>query len=266
MDRHSEITFSITKYKQREEYVRYFSGNPFCLASVSDRPPIRYSILKNKNLSIPPGTSPCCPPAVDSENPVLNTEQSPLGSDFADSLERNDQTEFDFSALAEISYSDMDPFGLSFTQTDQLPLHSPIASFSGTAFDSASQAPDGDSPAHTPQHDLGNWKIGASGPETNITASRLAEERQQLLSSHGLTLKEVESQLALFTQLRRGPDRYEHHADVGPADAFIPGELSSHTSRSRRTTITIDDIAPETLVEVMQVLINAKAKVRFETE
>ena len=218
---------------------------------------------------MPPGIAPCCPPAAGSIIPILDFEQSPLGSDFAEFLGRNDQTEIDLSDLGDFNdhpqmplethHSDKDPFGLSFPDSS-------FASSSATAFDSASQAPDGDFPRHSPSHEPPNWATGTSGPGTNSTAARLAEERQQLLFSHGLTSEEVESSLAWLPLLGEGPKQTEHHPGTDPADSSHPERSSSHSVGSRRTTITIDNMASETMMEVMQILINAKAKVRFETE
>ena len=166
----------------------------------------------------------------------------------------------------ETYHSDTDPFNLSTSETDQFPLHSSFAPFAGTAFDSTSHAPDGDSPRPSSSRDFCNWKADASGLETNPGAAGLAEERQRLIASHGLTSEEVESQLASFLQPGRDPMQIDYQPDTEPADSSTPGGSSSRSATSRRTTITMDNIAPETLVEVMQVLINAKAKVRFETE
>ena len=225
---------------------------------------------------MPPGAAPCCPPAAGSKTPTLNSEQSPLDSDLAEFLDRNDQTDIDLSNLGdfndhsyippEMHYPDTDPFGLSFAEIDQLPPESSFASFSGSAFDGASQAPAGDSPEDSRKDDCCGWTMGASGSGLDVTATRLAEERQQLLSSHGLTSEEVESELALLPFLGESSKQTDHHLGAARADSSLQGESSSHSVGSGRTTITIDDISSETLLEVMQVLIKAKAKVRFETE
>lgn len=236
----------------------------------------RYTILKNKNLSIPPGAAPCCPQAADSKNPIPNSEQLPLGSDFAEFLDRDNQTDVNFPDLGDFGdlppipletyHSDMDPFNLSTSETDQFPLHSSLAPFAGTSLDSTSHALDGDSPRPSSSRDFCNWKADVSGLETDAGAAGLTEELQRLIASHGLTSEEVESQLASFLQPGRDPMQIDYQPDTEPADSSTPGDSSSRSAKSRRTTITMDNIASETLVEVMQVLINAKAKVRFETE
>lgn len=160
----------------------------------------------------------------------------------------------------------MDPFNLSTSETDQFPLHSSLAPFAGTSLDSTSHALDGDSPRPSSSRDFCNWKADVSGLETNAGAAGLTEELQRLIASHGLTSEEVESQLASFLQPGRDPMQIDYQPDTEPADSSTPGDSSSRSAKSRRTTITMDNIASETLVEVMQVLINAKAKVRFETD
>ena len=166
----------------------------------------------------------------------------------------------------ETYHSDTDPFNLSTSETNQFPLHSPFAPFAGTAFDSTSHDLDGNSPRPSSSRDFCNWKADASGPETNAGAAGLVEERQRLIASHGLTSEEVESQLASFLQPERDPMQIDYQPDTEPVDSSTPGDSLSRSVTSTRTTITMDNVASETLVEVMQVLINAKAKVRFETE
>ena len=238
---------------------------------ISDRLSSRYAILKNKNLFLPPGTAPCCPAAAGSKNANLSSEKSPHGSDFAEFLDPNSQNEINFPDLGDFSdlplmppetyHSDTDPFNLSTAETDQ-PLHSSSAPFAGTPFDRPSHPLDG---KPSSSYDTCKWKVDALGQETRVTATELAEERQELRSSHALTSEGFESHPAPFRQLRKDPMQIDYQPDAEPADSSISGDSSSRSAEGGRTTITIDNIASEILVEVIQVLINAKAKFRFET-
>ena len=252
------------------------SKNPAVSASGPDKSPLRYTILKNKNLSIPPGAAPCCPPVAGTKDTTLNSEQSPLDSDFAEFLERNNPANIDLpdlGAFHDVSsmplktyHPDAEPFSLSSAEVDQFLLHSSFAPFPCTTFDSASHALDGDGPKSSSNGDFFDWIMGASGLETDITALGPAEERPQLTLSHDLTSEPVESPLASSPPREKDAMQIDDRPDADLAGSSTSGGTSPRGARSRRTTITIENIASETLVEVMQVLINAKAKFRFETE
>ena len=246
---------------------------------VSDGSSFRYTILKNKNLDIPPGAAPCCPPVADSTPAILNSEQSPLGSDFACFLDYNDQTETDFPDLGdfdeiptvphETQDFSRDPFSLSYAETDQHSLQSPAA-FTGLAFDSTTKPfLDGDSSRPSSSRDFCN---GIEAPSYNrrqgkgSAAAWQVKERQQLMASHRRTSEEAESQVLTSLQPVRDPMQIDYRPDAEPTDSSVSVGTRTRCARSRRTTIHIESIASETLVEVMGVLINANAKVKLETE
>ena len=208
----------------------------------------------------------------------MNSEQSPLDPNFAKVLDYNDQTETifqdleycdDFPAMSHETYdSSTDVFGLSNAETDQLSLQSPAA-FTGLAFDSTSLLLDGDSSRPSSSRDFCN---GIEAPSCHrrqgngSTTAQQVEERQQLMASHGLTSEEAESQVAMSLQPVRDPMQINYQPDAEPADSSASVGTRTRCGTSKRTTIHIDSIASETLMKVMQVLINANAKVRLETE
>ena len=119
----------------------------------------------------------------------------------------------------------------------------------------------------SPRGDCSGSKVDILGAESRDAPTELTEEqRHQLLVSHGLTSDEVESQLENFLQIGTDPMQTDYPPELAPAGSSSSGDCSSGGVRNTRTTITTDNIAPETLMNVMQTLINAKAKVRLETE
>lgn len=194
-----------------------------------------------------------------------------------ESLDRDNQTGInlqdveDFGNLPamplEMYRSDTDTFNLSNPEMSQLPLHSPFSPFPDMIQDTADYAQDGDNSKPSSGRDSHGWNVDELGAESSAGSTGLTEEqRQQLSAYHGLTSEEVESQLTSFLQPGSDPMQMNYQPDLELLDSSNPGDPSSRGGRSRRTTITMDNIAPETLVTVMQVLINANAKVRFETE
>ena len=230
-------------------------------------------------MDIPPGAAPCCPPVADSTPAIVNSEQSPLGSDFAGFLDYNDQTETDFPDLGDFAQIptmshetndfSMDPFSLSYAESDQHSLQSPAA-FTGLAFDSTTKPLlDVDSSRPSSSRDFSD---GIEAPSCNRRQGKgsaptwQVKELQQLMASHDRPSEEAESQVLTSLQPVRDPMQIDHHTDAEPTDLSVSVGSQTRCARSRRTTIHIDSIASETLVEVMQVLINANAKVKLETE
>ena len=101
--------------------------------------------------------------------------------------------------------------------------------------------------------------MGASGLEKNATAARLDEERQNFIASHVVAHEEVDWQMTALLQPDRGPLWTVFEPDTEPADSTNFQDSSPHIASSRRATMTIDDVTPDTLVDGMQVLLTANS-------
>lgn len=224
----------------------------------------RYTILKNKSVTIPQGAAPCCPKSAVGNNITSHSPQSPPATSFVDLLGRENPGDTSFQDFGAFDHSSPKSYGL-YSEPDLFPhatSFSPYADLSKKTEGFVHE--DGNTRLMTRRETLGS-KDDESSPESAGDKLRnwTDEERQQIMAANGLTSDEVESQLATFLDPDHDSMRIDFQSDSGPIDS---SSSSSRGVHSRRTTITMDDVAPETLTSVMQILINAKAKVRFETE
>lgn len=111
----------------------------------------------------------------------------------------------------------------------------------------------------TLRHEPLGWNDDESNPENagNNSIHWTEGQRHQIMAANGITSNEVDSQLAKLFEPDHDPMRIDSQSDWGQIDSSTSSPGGVH---SRRTTIIIDNVAPETLTTVMQILITAKAR------
>ena len=167
----------------------------------------------------------------------------------------------------EICHPETDLFNLSSPEMSQLSLHSPFAPLPDTTQETAGRVESSESSRISLGDDYSGSKADASRVEgCGVSTGFVEGQRQQHSVSHGLTPEEVGSQLPYLLELGSDPMHLDYPPTLEPAEPSSPRDGSSRWIPNRRTTIIMEDIAPETLMNVMQILIHAKAKVRLETE
>ena len=108
------------------------------------------------------------------------------------------------------------------------------------------------------------WKDEGLSPEKagNTSIQWTKGCHYSVSAANDITSNDIDTQLADMLEPDHDPMRIDSQSDVGQFNSSSP----SSGTHSRRTTIVIDSVAPETLTTVMQILLIAKAKVKIETE
>ena len=119
-------------------------------------------------------------------------------------------------------------------------------------------------PPFTPTRAMGAIGFSSNGgsPSSSICPSLTQTQPQAIGSSH------TEATVAVQGQDFNWPDLQQHTQNaVAAAGDDTQGRGGFSTpSKSRRTTITLEDAEPGMILDVMKVLVSSKARVRFQTE
>ena len=242
----------------------------------------RYTIIKRRSVPIPHNLSSCCLVEETSENSSGQTQLSlyNLSHDNSDLSES-------FDIDADFNMSEMELFdGVSSMEdrfggfdTDPFDMDSPVLSASSSMeplllFQSRAATVDGESslisPSYLPTPSQDNPEVpntselglpGKACPQPDMLVPCRSAEQSHFSKCNFM----ADSGQGSSSHISNSSANHTvSHNEL--EDTTTIGVAESLSARRSRTTIVMDDVQPNTLVAVMDLLIKSKAKVRFETE
>jgi hypothetical protein len=200
----------------------------------------RYTILARKYATVPPDAPPCCPqgsPAPEQQSPPPSRD-----SEFLD-LDNNSlmNMDSDFSAPKSSNHSHSSSHFTHFSSTDTFPLSA-------------------DTPPELSYGPSSRWSNSNSSHD--LTTMFSTPELDGSHSGRHHSSSDAQDFMTLFDDSSKGTML------VNARDLEQNGlskEAVAAGANANRITITIDDAEPHTVMGVMQVLVQSRAKVKFQT-
>ena len=242
----------------------------------------RYTVVKRRSVVISEDTPPCCPDLSDSEN---GSKRPQDGLDiFTDDMDMADLGDLNMDFSCDVT---------NFSETQQCNEHSKIGTDEDFGFGQWSAVPDLHSSTLISGRNTGTFDLplfsenfSLLGEEANETTTSMlrkpTDEYFDLEGSNDLSssFSYQQSQDTTNDPMHPSLDRHHGHDRSGNAygsmnsvtDLESQHQLQGYANSSSpptpttQTTIKLDNPEPHTVAAIMNILINSKAKCKFETQ